>query len=104
MDIHAFAFNEPGARLEASIDPLEPMREAGVVREAVLSTSIGPYGPALNRLRLLVHCGDARSLDLVLPAGASLARVRRDGTEITPIDSASGLKVPLPGASQGSGL
>ena len=104
MDIHAFAFNEPGARLEVSSEPLEPMREAGVVREAVLSTSIDPNWPALNRLRLLVHCGEARSLDLVLPAGMSLARVRRDGTDVTPIDSGRGLKIPLPGASQGSRL
>jgi hypothetical protein len=102
MDIHVFAFNEPGARLEASSEPLEPMRQAGVVREAVLSTSMGPDLPALNRLRLLVHCGEAQSLDLVLPAGARLARVRRDGTEVAPIDSGNGLKIPLPGASQGS--
>jgi hypothetical protein len=102
MDIHAFAFDEPGARLEASSEPLEPMRQAGVVREAVLSTSMGPDRRALNRLRLLVHRGEAQSLDLVLPAGASLAHVRRDGTEVTPIDSGNGLKIPLPGASQGS--
>jgi hypothetical protein len=104
MEIHAFAFNEPGARLEASSEPLEPMREAGIVREAVLSTSIGPYSRALNRLRLVIHCGIAQSLDLVMPAGSSLARVRRDGTEVTPIDSGRGLKIPLPGASQGSGV
>ena len=96
MEIHAFAFNEPGARLEASSEPFERMREGGVVREAVLSTSIVPHLPALNRLRLLVHCAEAGSLDLVLPAGVSLARVRRDGTEVTPIDSGGGLRYRCP--------
>ena len=97
-------FNEPGARLEVSSEPLEPMLEAGVVREAVLSTSIDASGRALNRLRLSVHCGEAQSLDLVLPEGMSLARVRRDGTEVTPIDSGAGLTIAVPGASQGSKL
>jgi hypothetical protein len=104
MDVHAFAFNEPGARLEVSSEPLEPVRASGVVREAVLSTSIDPGWSALNRLRLLVHCGEAQSLDLVLPAGTSLARVRRDGAEVTPIDTGAGLKIPLPSSSQGSRL
>jgi hypothetical protein len=104
MHVHAFAFNEPGARLEVSAEPLRPLRAGGVVREAVLSTSIDPSWSALNRLRLLVQCGDAQSLDLVLPAGMSLARVRRDGAEVTPIDSGAGLKIPLPSSSQGSRL
>ena len=66
------------------------------------TTSIDPSGTSLHRLRLLVHCGRARSLDLVLPAGMSLARVRRDGTDVAPIESGAGLSIPLPGASQGS--
>ena len=69
MDVHAFAFNEPERGSSCSTEPLEPMQEAGVVREAVLATSIDPNGAALHRLRLLVHCGEARSLDLVLAGG-----------------------------------
>ena len=52
MDVHAFAFNEPGARLELFTEPLAPLPEAGVIREAVLATSIDPNGMALHRLRL----------------------------------------------------
>ena len=102
MDVHAFAFNEPGARLELFTDPLEPLQEAGVVREALLATSIDPNGTALHRLRLFLHCGKARSLDLVLPAGMSVVRVRRDSTDVAPIESGTSLSIPLPGASQGS--
>ncbi len=102
MDVHAFAFNEPGARLELFTEPLEPLQEAGVVREALLATSIDPNGTALHRLRLFLHCGNARSLDLVLPAGMSVVRVRRDSTDVAPIESGTSLSIPLPGASQGS--
>ena len=102
--VHAFAFSEPGARLELSTEQLEPMHEAGVVREASLVTSIDANGVALNRLRLLLHCGKAHSLDLVLPPGMSLARVRRDGADIAPIQAGTGVSIPLPGASQGAKL
>jgi hypothetical protein len=102
--VHAFEFSEPGARLELQAEPLEPMQEAGVVREALLVTSIDSSGIALHRLRLLLHCGKAHSLDLVLPAGVSLARVRRDGVDVAPIGSGTGVSIPLPGASQGAKL
>ena len=99
---HAFAFNEAGARLELFTEPLEGLAEGGVVREALLATLIDPSGTALHRLRLLVHSGDARWLDLVLPPDVSLARVRRDGTDVAPIETPRGLSIPLAGASQGS--
>ncbi len=90
------------ARLELLTEPLEPLREAGVVREALLSTSVDPNGTALHRLRLFLHCGNARSLDLVLPAWMSLVRARRDGMDVAPIDAGTGLSIPLPAASPGS--
>ena len=101
-DVHAFAFNEPGARLELVTEMLARVQEAGVVREAVLATSIDPNGAAVHRLRLFLHCGQARSLELKLAAATSLVRVRRDGTDVAPIESGSGVSIPLPEASQGA--
>ena len=103
-NVHSFAYSEPGGRLELLTEPLVPLHSPGVIREAMLATSVGPGGSALYRLRLLVHCGLARSLDLVLPREISLARVRRDGTDVAPMRSGRGLSIPLPGASQGSRL
>ena len=77
------------------------MQEAGVIREAVLTTAIDSQGVALYRLRLLAHCGKAPSLDLVIPEGMSLVRVRRDGTDVSPIRSGTSVSIPLPAASQG---
>ncbi len=103
-DVHAFAFSEPGARLELVSEALEPMREAGVVREAVLATSIDKQGTALHRLRMLVHCGRASSLDLVLAPGMSLVRVRRDGTDVAVIESGTSVSISMPAGSQGAKL
>ena len=89
------------ARLELVSEALEPMQEAGVIREAVLTTAIDPQGAALYRLRLLAHCGKAPSLDLVIPEGMSLVRVRRDGTEVARFESGNERhRYPLPAASQ----
>ena len=67
-------------------------------------TAVDPAGSALYRLRLLVHCGEAQALDLVLPREILPARVRRDGIDVAPMQSRAGLSIPLPGASQGSRL
>ena len=104
METHAFAWSAPGGRLEFSSEPLFPSEVPGVVREAVLTTAIDPSSSALHRLRLLVHCAEARSLDLTLPEDTTVARVRRDGTDVAPIISGTGLKIPLLGVSQGSRL
>ncbi len=78
------------------------MQEAGVIREAVLATSIDPNGAAVHRLRLFLHCGQARSLELKLAGATSLVRVRRDGADVVPIESGGGVSIPLPEASQGA--
>ncbi len=102
LDVHAFVFNEPGARLELVTEALEAMPEQGVVREALLATSIDPNGATVHRLRLFLHCGKARSLDLAMPGSTSLVRVRRDGTDVVPIETGTDVSIPLPEAGQGA--
>jgi hypothetical protein len=93
--VDAFAYNEPGGRLELFSEPLMASEPPGFVREALLTTSVDPKGTLLNRLRMVVNHGEARSLDLVMPSGLTLVRVRRDGVEVTPIQSPAGLSIPL---------
>ena len=80
--VDAFAYTEPGGRLELFTEPLMASEPAGIVREAMLTTSVDPKGTLLNRLRMLVNHGEARSLDLVMPRGLTLVRVRRDGADV----------------------
>ena len=56
----------------------------------------------MNRLRMLVNHGETRSLDLVMPRGITLVRVRRDGVDVTPIQSPAGFSIPLSESGPGS--
>lgn len=92
---YAFGYSRPGGRLELRTETLEPVRTDGVIDQAVLTTTFDPHGPCRHRLMLRVAVADAQSLDLTLPAGSSLIRVRRDGQAIAPTRSARGLSLPL---------
>jgi hypothetical protein len=100
--IEAFAYSEPGSRLEVFTEPLAATETAGIIREALLTTSIDPNGTLLYRLRLLVNVVEAGSLDFSMPPGLSLVRVRGDGVDLTPIKAPAGLSIPLTGSGQGS--
>jgi hypothetical protein len=99
--VHAFTYTEPGDKLELFTELLVPSPSPGVVREAVLTTSIDAQGLTLNRLRLLVHLEQAESLVLAMPAGSSLVRVHRDGAEVAPIQSGPRFVLPPLGAGRG---
>ena len=101
-DVDAFAYTEPAGRLEFFTEPLIAVVPPGFVREALLTTSVDPNGTLLNRLRMQLNHGEVRSLDLVLPRGLTVVRVRRDEAEVTPIRSAAGLSIPLTESGAGS--
>jgi hypothetical protein len=98
---HALAYDEPGGRLELISEELTASSATGVVREAVLSTSVDLSGRYLHRLHLLVSAATARKLDLAFPEGLSVLRVRRDGTDVDPLRSGAGLSIPLHAPGQG---
>jgi hypothetical protein len=101
-DVHAFSYKQPGARLELFTEPLMPATATGVIREAVLTTTVDVRGRSLNRLRLLVHLEPTAPLELAMPARSSLVRVRSDGVEVDPIRSDSRLFLPAPGPARGA--
>ena len=63
----------------ATVAPPEPTGPAGVITEAALASRVAPGTDLRHRLILRVAHGPARTLDLTLPAGATLDRLRRDG-------------------------
>ncbi len=100
--VHAFSYTGPDARLELTTEPMVAAAMPGIVREALLTTTVDIRGRTLNRLRLLVHLDHARPLDLDLPERATPIRIRRDGAEVTPIRSGSRLSIPAPANGQSS--
>jgi hypothetical protein len=98
--VHALGYDAPGGQLELVTEKLAPLSAAGVIREALLTTVVDPKGTTLNRLCLLVHSGEARSLDVVPRPDMSLVRIRRDGSDVIPIESRSALSIPLAGSNQ----
>ena len=68
---------------------------AGVITEATLISRVAPGSDARHRLVLRVVPGAARTLDLTLPAGATLDRVRRDGQPAVVTTDGTTLRVVL---------
>jgi hypothetical protein len=98
----SFIYTEPTSRLELATQLLSQSRFQGIIQEAVLATTARPGGRSLNRLRLLVQAGEARSLAIKPRDGLSIVRCRRDGSDIVPTVSKSGLSIPLDSTSSGS--
>ncbi len=97
---YAFSYSEPAGKIELFTERLEPVRSAGVIREAFLTTAIDPADAALSRLRLLIAVGEQHSLELALPRGASLVRIQRDGADAEVVKAPGHVSIPLTGSSQ----
>jgi hypothetical protein len=100
--VNAYAYTEPGARLELTTEAMERSPMLGIVREAFLTTRVDRLERTLHRLRMVVQLNQADSFDLELPDGASLVRVRRDRTAVTPNRSGSRLSIPMPATGHGT--
>jgi hypothetical protein len=98
--VHAFSYTGPDARLELTTEPMVAAPMPGIIREALLTTTVDTRGRTLNSLRFLVHLDRDRPLDLDLPEGATPVRARRDGIDVTPIRSGSRLSIPAPANGQ----
>ncbi|WP_074315495.1 hypothetical protein [Singulisphaera sp. GP187] len=93
---YAFSYTKPGGRLEVRTEALEPASSEGVIDHSILTTFVDPQGPLRHRLALRVTIADARTLDLTLPQGSTLVRVKRDGQPVAPSRNARGHSLPLP--------
>ena len=71
------------------------LEAAGVITEAALTSRLAPGSATRHRLVLRVAPGSTRTLNLKLPAGATLDRVRRDGQPAVVTSDSAGLHIVL---------
>ncbi len=100
--VRTFTYDEPGAQLKLTAEPMEPGQMPGIVREAWMTTTWDGPGRTLNRLRMLVQPGRSDELSIEMPPDSKLVRVQRDGGDILPIRSGSRLGLPVPSAGGGA--
>jgi len=101
---HAYCYTKPGGVLKLWTEALEPASNPGVIDQATLTSFIDPSGPLRNRLALRISIADARTLDLTLPPGSHLLRIRRDGQAILPPCRGESMTLPLPPVSATRGF
>ena len=98
--VHALAYSGPEAALELRTEVLANDFGSGVIREAVLTDNVTPEGDAgTSRLVLKIVPDRAAELKVILPAGAALEKVHRDGLAVAPTVSGETLAIPLGGGS-----
>ncbi|MDR3636567.1 MAG: hypothetical protein P4L84_22385 [Isosphaeraceae bacterium] len=94
---HAFGYSTPaGGRLLLRTEALELLRREGVVQDAALTTFEVPGGSRRHRLALRLSADQAQALELTMPVGTELVRLRRDGQPVVATRSGAVLSVPLP--------
>ena len=98
---HAFYLTEPGGSLNLHTEELVQVPQAGLVRDACLTSLLHPRGPWLHRLRMMLHAEKSGELRLALPASASLVRIQLDGGDTPPARDQEKYVVPIPAASAG---
>ena len=99
---YSFAYDRPGSRLVLETEPLARLHPAGIIREAVLTTTVDPNGPLLDRLRCWFTRGTRRRWTWSCPLSSRFCAIRRDGVDVAVIRSGSSVSIPLTRSSQGS--
>lgn len=92
-----YTFDAADDWVEMTTEPLSPATAGGVIREAILTTLADPDtpGPRRERLVLKVVTDRATTLEVGLPHGTQVERIRRDGQPLTPVLLADALSIPL---------
>ncbi|MBX6311818.1 MAG: hypothetical protein IRY99_02690 [Isosphaeraceae bacterium] len=83
-------------RLGLRTERLQAVRPSGLISEALLTTIPGGASADLQQLSLHVLPGGEGQLEIQLPPGSILDRIRREGQTITPIQRGDTLSIPLP--------
>ena len=85
-----FGYRSAGGRLTVETTRGEPDPTGGLVREASLVSQFFPGAGLRHRLTLTIAADTARSIELKMPQGVPVDRLRRDGQPVlaTPVDGA----------------
>jgi hypothetical protein len=96
---HAFSFDSPSGTLDLRTEALHPGPSGGAIEEAVLTTLVAPGNRGTLRHRLLLRVVPTRSesLDMTLPPGTTLERIRRDGQPTAATHQNHRVSLALPG-------
>ncbi len=100
--VRTFTYDESGAHLKLTAEPMEPEPMPGIVREAWLTTTWDGSGRTLHHLRMLVQPGRSDVLSIEMPTGSTLVRSQHDGVDVKPIRSGARLSLPVPTAGGGA--
>ncbi|HEV3162732.1 MAG TPA: hypothetical protein VGZ22_01730 [Isosphaeraceae bacterium] len=98
---HAFGYEQAPASLGLATETLQQGPVEGVIQEAVLSTTAALGNSKRQRLTLQVAPTRARSLQVTLPQGSRLERIRRDGQTVVVNQLGESLAVPLAASQSG---
>ena len=96
-----FGYRSPGGRLRVETIPGEAGPVGGLVREAFLVSQVFPGAGIRHRLTLKVSPDTARSLELSMPEGINVDRIRRDGQPIVRSAMGRPFRVEIPEPSPG---
>ena len=94
-----FGYRSAGGRLQVETTPGEPGSRGGLVREAFLVSEAYPGAGMRHRLTLKIAPDSARSIELAMPRGGPIDRLRRDGVPVVPILAGGRTLVEVPAPS-----
>ena len=99
-----FGYRTAGGRLGIETIPGDVGPRGGLIREAFLASQVFPGAGMRHRLTLRIAPDVARALELKMPVGRSIDRIRRDGLPVVPIPAGDSIRVeiPAPGAGRPS--
>ena len=97
-----FSYRSPGGRLRATTTRSKIDPRGGLIREAFLVSQVFPAAGIRHRLTLQVAVDTARSIELKMPGGALIDRVRRDGQPlVATADPGGPFRVEIPDPTPG---
>ena len=94
--VQAFAYSGADTVCDLTTETLTPEGGGGFIREAMLTTIAAPgVAPPRHRLVLRIVPDRATTLEVRLPAGATLEDARRDGASVVPYAAGAAPSFPL---------
>ena len=96
-----FGYRSSGGRLNIETTRGEVDPKGGLVREAYLVSQFFPRAGLRHRLTLKISTDTARSIDLKMPGGCPVDRIRRDGQPVSPTPSAGAFRIEIPAPAPG---
>jgi hypothetical protein len=96
-----FGYGSSGGRLSVETIRGDVEPNGGFIQEAYLVSQVSPGAGIRHRLTLKISPDATRSIELSMPQGSAVDRIRRDGQPIAPTSSGGPFRVEIPEPSPG---